>query len=117
MSTRCNIKIKQNWDSAPIWLYHHHDGYLEGVGADLNNRLAGYKCRWYAPDIANKLVKDSEDEYEITMGEHGDIDYLYEILCFARKMKVWEIRWLEKEEARVLVADFDYERINEEVNR
>ena len=29
MSTRCNVIVKDKFDK--IWLYHHHDGYVEGV--------------------------------------------------------------------------------------
>ena len=81
MSTRCNIIVKAK--GKKITLYHHWDGYLEGVGQDLVNKLKDafiddYFCSW--THIVNKLVKDKEDTgYEITSGLHGDIEYLYTI--------------------------------------
>jgi len=81
MSTRCNIIVKAK--GKKITLYHHWDGYPEGVGQDLVNKLQkvfdnDYFCLW--THIVNKLVKDREDEgYEITTGLHGDIEYLYTI--------------------------------------
>ena len=81
MGTRCNIIVKAK--GKKITLYHHWDGYPEGVGQDLVNKLQkvfdnDYFCHW--THIVNKLVKDREDEgYEITTGLHGDIEYLYTI--------------------------------------
>lgn len=80
MSTRCNIIIK-GMGSQDIILYHHHDGYPQGVGYDLKTRLDKIQGRWYKSDIANFLVKDADDEYEITTCIHTDIDYLYTIDC------------------------------------
>lgn len=82
MSTRCNIIVKDRYDR--FWLYHHHDGYPEGVGEDLKKRMTKVFNEWsgnrlYSEDIVNMLVKDGDDEYEITTSEHGDIEYLYTI--------------------------------------
>lgn len=49
MSTRCNIIIKDRGDRR-IYLYHHHDGYPEGVGSErlsvrLRLRRDGYERR------------------------------------------------------------------------
>ena len=80
MSTRCNIVLKTGRRFfKDIYLYHHHDGYPEGVGADLVNRLKDHFTGATVEDIANKLVKDLDDEYEITTCLHGDIEYLYVI--------------------------------------
>lgn len=81
MSTRCNIIIKSETDYPDIILYHHHDGYPQGVGYDLYCRLNSITGTWYATDIANNLVKEADDEYEITCDIHGDIEYLYTIDC------------------------------------
>ena len=78
MSTRCNIIVKDKYDK--FWLYHHCDGYPEGVGADLVKRFQGLfekDEKYFAEDICNELIKDSSDNYELTGGEHGDIEYLY----------------------------------------
>ena len=121
MSTRCNIKILERFDSIPIWIYHHHDGYMEGVGADLNNRLANRR-NWYAADIANQLVKDTKDEYEITTSQHGDIEYLYVIYCENKIMEVWTERYIENsycedgvEISWVKIAKIDYKKISEQI--
>ena len=37
MSTRCHIFIKQAEKEIPM--YHHHDGYPDGVGAELKDIL------------------------------------------------------------------------------
>lgn len=89
MSTRCNILVKEK-GRKDIILYHHHDGYPQGVGADLVKRfkeLFGRKESYiFAIVLANKLVKDSEDEYEITNCIHGDIEYLYTIDCSKKEI-------------------------------
>ena len=75
MSTRCNILIRGYKHT--FTLYHHHDGYPEGVGADLKRRMAGTSFR--ADGFANLLVKDQEDEYEIAASLSNDIEYLYTV--------------------------------------
>lgn len=53
MSTRCQIRIKNE--------YHHHDGYPEGVGADLKEYCkklpSGTLSIWNPNRIVNELVK------------------------------------------------------------
>ena len=100
MSTRCNVIVKDKFNK--IWLYHHHDGYPEGVGADLVSRFAEKFKKderiWWS-DIVNKLVKDQNDEYEITDGEHSDIEYCYTIDC-GKKTICWQkvdTDWSSKE--------------------
>ena len=85
MSTRCNILVRGRGRN--ITLYHHHDGYPEGVGLDLKRRF--FEKDWNAYAFANALVKDTEDEYEVCFAIDSDIDYLYivdfdkrEIRCF-----------------------------------
>ena len=94
MSTRCNILVKEK-GYKDIILYHHHDGYPEGVGADLVERfkeLFGRKGNYiFAIILANQLVKDSEDEYEVTHCIHGDIEYLYTIDCSKKEISYKEV--------------------------
>ena len=80
MSTRTQIRIFSKVENSvkSIDLYHHHDGYPEGVGFDLVTRLSQMR-NWYVSEIANTLIKDVKDEYELTLGNHTDVDYLYEI--------------------------------------
>lgn len=94
MSTRCNIVVseKRRNETVKCFLYHHHDGMLEGVGADLRNFLKD-KTYWYLTDIVNDLIKNKDDdEYEYTTGIHGDIDYCYYIDCDAKTLKCEVIR-------------------------
>lgn len=86
MSTRCNIIIKDK--RGKIYLYHHHDGYPEGVGSDLFERLKVLflNTYLYKTSLANFLVKDTNDEYNITDSIHGDIDFLYTIDCESKSM-------------------------------
>jgi len=95
MSTRSNIIIKAKGCKAI--LYHHYDGYIEGVGQDLVNKLDKYfnsdnYCYW--SDVVNMLVKDKKDDgYEITRGIHGDIDYLYTIDTDEKTIKFQRVNY------------------------
>lgn len=96
MSTRCNIKIIDK--DCEVILYHHHDGYPAGVGADLfdkfNAKLKDKNCYLSAEDIANSLIKDpKDDEYEWTSDIHGDIEYLYEIDLVKRELRCFPVDW------------------------
>ena len=101
MSTRCNIIIKDRWDRR-IYLYHHHDGYPEGVGSDLKKYLSQFKDWQFrqhgAWKFANDLVKNKagldDDKYEVSMGLHSDIDYCYVINCSAGTLRCYSCREL-----------------------
>ena len=104
--------IMERWDSAPIYLYHHHDGYFEGVGNDLCERLK--KCQfWHSANIATALVKDANDEYEITTGLHGDIEYLYKIYCGAKFMEVWAVDYSNGKEVWILAREISFKEEKE----
>lgn len=70
MSTRCMIRIKEC--GGKIDLYHHHDGYFDGVGQELKNAFSSHGN---ALETLNALLSD--DEYELTDSPHGDIEYWY----------------------------------------
>ena len=115
MSTRCNIIIKTRWNKR-IYLYHHHDGYPEGVGAllaDYLGEMKPWQIKQNPIEIANHLVKHGipymgrdwktgepkecvDDEYEITTGIHGDIDYLYVLNCKAGSLRCYAVGWEDK---------------------
>lgn len=112
MSTRCNIILKD--DEHQVILYHHCDGYPEGVGSFLyrkvnDNLKKGRFC--FAEDIANYLLKDEEDNsYELTSGIHGDIEYLYEIDTHNKTLKCWKYDgWNGKKVKEIYLS-----KINEE---
>lgn len=87
MSTRCNIVFKDG--NYEFFIYHHCDGHLNGVGRELRAGMQkGFmQNHWYVTDYVNELIKhgmtergvENSENYELTTGIHGDIDYLYEI--------------------------------------
>ena len=90
MSTRAHILIIGG--SEKFYLYHHYDGYPEGVGKDLKKYLNNLKWTWYPDDIANDLVKGHIDEgYKITSCLHGDEEYLYLIDCDVPQLAGYKI--------------------------
>lgn len=95
MSTRTTIKLKEKQNE--INLYHHHDGYPEGVGADLKDRLNNDKKYWDMYSFANLLIKDNNDEYELTNGQHGDEQYAYLIDFDTKTITCYQIGWHEFE--------------------
>lgn len=116
MSTRANILIIDRF-GRKYNVYHHHDGYLSGVGLDLYRRLRELK-NIFPEEFVNRLVKDPEDEYEITFGVHGDEEFFYEIdylnhtLTAARAMtysgnesvqakKIFSCDWLAGDSAKI----------------
>lgn len=101
MSTRCCVKVVKHFTdkTAEVMLYHHHDGYPEGVGVDLVNRSPKWKGpfqdrnEWDIDEVVNSLIKDQADEYEYTAYNHIDIEYLYTIDCDAMTIKCNEAHW------------------------
>ena len=101
MSTRCNVVVKDGYQE--LWFYRHHDGYPESILPDLEpimQKLRDGKLRDNASQFAGWLiVKGNEDyqarrtdfaresgyddwkvgNYEPTTGQHGDVDFVYEI--------------------------------------
>lgn len=93
MSTRSSIIVMSVSENKATYLYHHCDGYPEGVGAHL---VAKYKELGTQPsfqEVVDRITEDSD--YEVTGGIHGDIEYLYvvrtdgaEVLCY--KANNWD---------------------------
>ena len=109
MSTRATILIKEK-DQKDIWIYHHCDGYPEGVGSDLKNYLKTQKYGWISYEIANDLIKDradlKDDGYELTEAQHGDEAYGYIIDCDNKTLKCYKIgydqfEWKQKDEVEI----------------
>lgn len=117
MSTRCNIKVTDNYGDVQ-WFYKHSDGYPEGMLPILNKfmdwvkrgvirsnvgQASGWliiigaleyntipKCKFEKPSFKGataygdvESIKDPKDwkysSVELTTGQHGDIEYLYEV--------------------------------------
>ena len=90
MSTRCQVKVITNKDD--LMLYHHCDGYPEGVGyclLKLMDRFEDTKGFWSADDIINDMIK--KGYFEITLGNHSDIEYLYEMDFLAREVRCYAV--------------------------
>lgn len=91
MSTRSVVKIVERYEGRkkPVVMnvYHHYDGYPDGVGKDLikiceknYKHSNGVFMFDSACTLANQLVKDKDDTgYEITQFFHVDIEYLYTV--------------------------------------
>lgn len=90
MATRSNIVIKSG--KQKTYLYHHYDGYPEGVGADLQQFLEGRGNKAMDADDIQKSILDGikgnlgrdyeggiDKKYEKTTGIHGDVEYVYTI--------------------------------------
>lgn len=46
---------------------------------------------WDGNILVNNLVKDINDEYEISYQVHTDIDYWYEIDCNCKTIRCWKV--------------------------
>jgi hypothetical protein len=110
MSTRANIVITDGIDT--LWFYRHCDGYPEGTMPTLNKFLDLVKTKKIRDDIGQasgwliligaeeyntKKVDDLEEgdwkvgAYEPTIGQHGDIEYLYTINLSDKTIDIKEI--------------------------
>ena len=77
MSTRSVVKVINNGKS--IELYHHCDGYPEGVGYCLLKIMEEYKTDEYS-DINSLVMKMiTKGNFEVTFYNHCDIEYFYEL--------------------------------------
>lgn len=119
MSTRSEILIRTKFANDKVEmvkLYHHHDGYPEGVGLDLLERSKVWEShgknnnnRWEIDEVVNSLIKDAKDEYEFTAYKHTDIEYFYVIDCVDKKIKCFRAHYEYNEETEESVLMFDFE--------
>ena len=99
MSTRATILIKSEKKGKSVRIYHHCDGYPEGIGSDLKAYTSTLNC-WDVYEIANDLIKGHcihDDDYELTSCQHGDEEYAYLIDCDAKTLTCYEVGWDEFE--------------------
>ncbi len=98
MSTRCHIIIKKAGTDSQ-YVYHHCDGYPEGVGRQLVKLLREYadtlkhNC-WEPESIVSHLTQYS-DAYEPDGCVHGDEEFIYHIDCDDRTLRCF--RYLNDE--------------------
>lgn len=104
MSTRCVVRLIDEKLNKQIDLYHHYDGYVEGVGFEIIDTFFDKENKKLAlPNdicqIANNLIKSQiDDEFKITISNHCDIEYLYtikvntkgEVYMYAQNVNNWE---------------------------
>lgn len=113
MSTRSEIIIKSH--GKEIKLYHHHDGYISGVGFDLLERFGkhfdGKSFDISGTTIANLLVKDVTDEYEITLGNHTDIEFQYTIDVDEKTITAVAGNWWDDYDHPEIYQRFSYDDI------
>lgn len=77
MSTRCHIVVIDNGEEKG-YIYHHCDGYPDGVGEELKEILS--KCNEYNDyETIMEKILDYDDSYEEDTGIHGDEEYIYKI--------------------------------------
>jgi hypothetical protein len=101
MATRSNLRVIGK--ETKVWIYRHWDGSPAGNGADLAKALkksAKWKGAREDQFLNTILALRSEQQsyeteprriYEVTTGEHGDIEWLY-ILKFTAKRVTVEVR-------------------------
>ena len=78
MSTRCNIIVKKGSDKQ--YVYHHCDGYINGVGKELKDFLKTvYKPDFYIIDELILQLALWDNSYKPCDSIHGDIEYLYTV--------------------------------------
>lgn len=116
MSTRATILVKSEKFNESVSIYHHCDGYPEGVGETLKSVLSSlnWHFNYDVFDIANKILKlKSDTSFELTSGQHGDEEYAYLINVDEQVMKCYAVGWDEfewKEEKLVFTESYKKER-------
>lgn len=89
MSTRCHILLEKN-DSETKFVYHHFDGYPEGVGEELVGLLSRYNMQNWEPAAIANWLENQDDLYEPDDGIHGDEEYVYVIDCDSHTLRCYE---------------------------
>lgn len=101
MSTRCCIIVKERYGSRFI-LYHHQDGYPEGVGVSLRKALDTktgdtFTRGTFGHYLVNDLIKDqlglNDKEWEITDALHTDIEFLYVVNFRTKTLRCYAVDW------------------------
>lgn len=94
MSTRAHIRI--NDGDNVLYLYHHCDGYPEGVGEELKEMLGSLRNVTWTADYVHRSISSTDDSYEdAPEGQHGDEEYAYLIDCGTRTLKCYKVGWDE----------------------
>jgi len=94
MSTRANIFIRNSYDDREKEiLYHHCDGYPEGVGKSLSSilrKLPKEENQSMTKHNLARFICENDSEFRITTPySAGDAEYVYEIIISKRCVD-WE---------------------------
>ena len=95
MSTRAHIRI---YDSdGCIQLYHHCDGYPEGIGRDLKSICEKIfdDPEYGTRDLIQNKLGLNDDSYAPAICMHGDEEYVYVIDCRDKTVKCFTHNWDE----------------------
>ena len=90
MSTRAHVIVKDESDKK--YLYHHCDGYPDGVGEDLESfiiDIGGADLK--SAEIFCNMINDWDPAFEIDNGIHGDEEYIYVVDLPSRKYFCYEV--------------------------
>lgn len=97
MSTRTNIIIKDSNQPVQRLIYHHCDGYFEGVGCEIKNEILPIYIDNHKSFHVNDLwaeIIDFDEQYMNSECIHGDIEYLYMLEVISDsvlKFKCWSV--------------------------
>lgn len=106
MGTRSVVRIQETWENEngkkkaiKHDIYHHYDGYIEGVGFTLldmflNKNTKNLDIKQDINYVANFIIKDKkglDDSYEITAYNHVDIEYFYLIDVTTKTIEAWHV--------------------------
>jgi hypothetical protein len=92
MSTRANVVIEYLDQGigvpSELWLYHHHDGYVQGIGETVVRAAHAYGL--YVDDGTGlqRLWDKFPQEFENAPGMAGNIEFLYRVTYADGKVTV-----------------------------
>lgn len=92
MSTRANVVVKYKDRDigmpGELWLYHHHDGNVHGIGETVVQAV--HDCGRYVEDGRglNYLWDNFSSEFENVTGLQDDIEFLYRVTYADNKVIV-----------------------------
>lgn len=118
MSTRCHVIVEKG--NNKTYLYHHCDGYPEGVGAELKDFIIHANTKVFSTieEFCNNLI-DYSDEYRIDAYCHGDEEYIYTINLDSNQLTCYDVKWFNGLDAsddnldkynKVFIFDFNSDK-------
>lgn len=122
MSTRATIKIVKN-DCNSETLYHHYDGYPEGVGNELDmflKKIYSNNEKVDTPTQLAQLINEYDNSYQLNETQHGDEEFAYlinmpdyTITCYALDFD--EFDWKDDKIVYVHNISHDIDKIRQYV--